>query len=88
MIFYRQSHCCPIENVWKIWLIKIDFGRPNAEIGRKMTNGLLLLLALMYVCMYVCMHVRMCVYTYIYKYIYAGIYIHNNYIRRLNDSNF
>ena len=35
-------HCCPIENVWEIWLIKIDFGRPNAEIGRKMASGRLI----------------------------------------------
>ena len=27
--------CCPIENVWEIWLIKIDFFQPNAEIGWK-----------------------------------------------------
>ena len=40
-MFYRLRliHCCFIENVWEIWLIKIDFGRPNAEIGRKMANG-------------------------------------------------
>ena len=37
-MFYRLLHCCPIENVWKIWPIQIDFGRPNAEIGRKMAN--------------------------------------------------
>ena len=28
-IFYR----------WEIWLVKIDFGRPNAEIGWKMASG-------------------------------------------------
>ena len=39
-------HCCSIENVWEIWPIKIDFGRPHAEIGRKMANGRLLFLAL------------------------------------------
>ena len=32
--FYRLLHCCPIENVWEIWLIRIDFGQPNAEIDR------------------------------------------------------
>ena len=45
-IVHRLLHCCPIENVWEIWLIKIDFGWPNAEIGRKMANGQLLFLAL------------------------------------------
>ena len=45
-IFYRLLHCCPIENVWEIWPIKIDFGRPNAKIGRKMASGRLLFLAL------------------------------------------
>ena len=39
-------YCCPIENIWEIWPIKIDFGRPNAEIGRKMANGQQLFLAL------------------------------------------
>ena len=38
--------CCSIENVWEIWPIKIVFGRPNAEIGRKMASGRLLFLAL------------------------------------------
>ena len=46
-IFYRLLHCCPIENVWEIWPIMIDFGRPNAEIGRKMANGRLLFLTLL-----------------------------------------
>ena len=32
-IFYRLLHCCPIENVWEIWPIKIDYGWPNVEIG-------------------------------------------------------
>ena len=45
-IFYRLLLCCPVENVWEIWPIKIDFGRPNAEIGRKMASGQLLFLAL------------------------------------------
>ena len=31
-----------------MWPIKIDFGRPNAEIGRKMASGQLLFLALGY----------------------------------------
>jgi len=39
-------HCCPIENVWEIWGIKIDFGWLNAEIGQKMASGQLLFLAL------------------------------------------
>ena len=30
---------CPIENVQEIWLTKMDFVRPNAEIGQKMANG-------------------------------------------------
>ena len=38
-IFSRLLHCCPIENVQEIWPIKIDFGQPNAEVGRKMANG-------------------------------------------------
>ena len=33
----------------EIWPIKIDFGRLNGEVGRKMANGGLLFLALMYV---------------------------------------
>ena len=37
----------PIENVQEIWPTKMDFGRPNAEIGQKMTNGRLLFLALL-----------------------------------------
>ena len=44
----RISTCCPIENVQEIWPTKIDFGRPNAEIGWKMTDSRLLLLALLY----------------------------------------
>ena len=47
--FYRLIHCCPIENIWEIWPIKIDFGRPNAEIGWKMASGRLLFLALVIV---------------------------------------
>ena len=47
MIFYRLLNCCPIENVWEIWPIKIDFGQSNAEIGQKIANCLLLLLALL-----------------------------------------
>ena len=43
-------HCYPIENVWEVRPIKIDFGRPNAEIGQKMASGRLLFLALLYVC--------------------------------------
>ena len=46
-------HCCSIENVWEIWPIKIDFGWLNAEIGRKMANGRLLFLALIYICIYI-----------------------------------
>ena len=38
-IFYRLLLCCPIENVWEIWLTKMDFGWPNAEISWKMANG-------------------------------------------------
>ena len=38
IIFYHLT--------WEIWPIKIDFGRPNAEIGWKMANGQLLFLAL------------------------------------------
>ena len=37
-MFHRLSYCrkcCPIETVWEILLIKIDFGRPNAQ----MTNS-------------------------------------------------
>ena len=45
-IFHRLLHCCPIENVWEIWPIKIDFGRPNTEISWKMANGQLLFLVL------------------------------------------
>ena len=30
----------------RFWSIKIDFGRSNAKIGRKMTSGRLLFLAL------------------------------------------
>ena len=36
----------PIENAQEIWPTKMDFGQPNAEIGRKMANGRLLFLAL------------------------------------------
>ena len=38
---------CSIENAWEIWQFKIVFGRPNAEIVRKMANGQLLFLALL-----------------------------------------
>ena len=37
----------PIENVQEIWPTKMDFGRPNAKIGRKMANGRMLFLALL-----------------------------------------
>ena len=37
---------CPIENVQEIWPTKMNFGRLNAEIGRKMANGQLLFLVL------------------------------------------
>ena len=36
----------PIESAQEIWPAKMDFSRPNAEIGRKMANGRLLFLAL------------------------------------------
>ena len=36
----------PTENVQEIWLTKMDYGRPNAEIGWKMANGQLLFLTL------------------------------------------
>ena len=39
----------PLKMCGEIWPIKIDFGRPNGEVGRKMANGGLLFLALMYV---------------------------------------
>ena len=29
---------CSVENVWETWPTKMDFGQPNAEIGRKMAN--------------------------------------------------
>ena len=45
-IFYGVIKYCPIENVQENWPTKMDFGRPNAEIGRKMVNGWLLFLAL------------------------------------------
>ena len=47
MIFFRLLIAVPIENVQEIWLIKMDFGQPNAEIGQKMANGRLLFLALL-----------------------------------------
>ena len=31
----KYFNCCPIENVWEIWLTKTDFGWPNGKIGRK-----------------------------------------------------
>ena len=37
--FYRLLHCCPIGSVWKIWLIEMDLGQLNTEIGCKMPNG-------------------------------------------------
>ena len=37
-IFYRLLIAVPIENVQEIWPTKMDFGRPNAEIGRNMAN--------------------------------------------------
>ena len=45
-------NCCPIENVQEIWMTKMEFGQPNAEIDWKMANGRLLSLALL-VCMYI-----------------------------------
>ena len=44
--FYRLLIYCSIENVQEIWPTKMDFGRPNAEIDRKMAKGQLLFLAL------------------------------------------
>ena len=41
-IFYRLLHCLPIENVWKIWPIKINFVQPNTEIGWKIANDQIL----------------------------------------------
>ena len=43
-IFLKLRHfvgidCRPIENVQQIWLIKMDFGWPNAKISQKMANG-------------------------------------------------
>ena len=38
VIFYRLLNYCLTEKVWEIWPIKIDFGRPNAEIGKKMAD--------------------------------------------------
>ena len=46
LIFFRYLIVVPIRNVQEIWLTKMDFGRPNAENGRKMANGPLLFLAL------------------------------------------
>ena len=37
--FYRLLIYCSIENVQETWPTKMDFGRPNAEIGQKMANG-------------------------------------------------
>ena len=45
--FYRLLIYRSIENVQEIWPTKMDFGQPNAEIGRKMANGQLLFLALL-----------------------------------------
>ena len=44
--FLQVINCHPIENVQKIWPTKMDFGRPNVEIGWKMVNSRLLFLAL------------------------------------------
>ena len=35
-------HYQTIVNIWESWLTKIDFGQPNAKIGRKMANGRLI----------------------------------------------
>ena len=55
--FFKNLNCCPIENEWEIWLIKIDFGQPNIEVGQKMANGRLLFLALLVLCD--CYHLRL-----------------------------
>ena len=39
MDFFRLLIVVPIGNVQEIWLTKMDFGKPNTEIGRKMANG-------------------------------------------------
>ena len=44
---FSQYYCCPTENVWKIWLIKIYFDQPNAG---KVPNGRLLFVADITVC--------------------------------------
>ena len=46
--FFKRNtlHCFPIENVWEIWLSKIDIGCPKADIGQKMASDQLLFLAL------------------------------------------
>ena len=41
-IFIRLLIAVTIENVQEIWPTKMDFGWPNAEIGRKMANGRLI----------------------------------------------
>ena len=46
MEFFRLLIAVPIENVQEIWLTKMDFGWPNAEIGWKMANRRLSFLAL------------------------------------------
>ena len=46
MDIFRLLIAVPIECVQETWATKMDFGRPDAEIGQKMANGRLLLLAL------------------------------------------
>ena len=46
MDIFRVLIAVYIENVQEIWPTKMDFGRPNAEIGWKMANGWLLFLVL------------------------------------------
>ena len=40
--FLRLLIAVPIENVQEVWLTKMNFGWPNAEIGQKMANGQLI----------------------------------------------
>ena len=47
MDIFRLLIAVPIENAQEIWPTKMDFGRPNVEIGRKMANGRMLFLALL-----------------------------------------
>ena len=40
--YFWVTYSCiavPIENVQQILVTKMDFGRPNTEIGQKMANG-------------------------------------------------